>query len=410
LRLAIQTVKSTKAVAIGILVGTGSAYENAENNGISHFTEHMLFKGTAKRTAFQIADEPEGIGAQINAATGREYTLYYTISLSEHFKQCADILSDMLFNSTFLPVNIDKERGVIIEEINGCSDDPSDLVGDLSQEAYYGKQGLGRTILGPIDNIKKFTQEDFFNYQKERYTADNTVISVAGCINEKEAIEIVRSLFADKFTNLELTASKTYKSDIQKRYIESIKTISQANAEFMFPAFKSLSKQSKIASIIGHCLGGGMSSRLFQEIREELGLAYEVYCSQMSCTHEGSMTVSFATDPKNIVKATKAMRKILDEACANGLTDEEIQKTKEQLKSATVLGTESASSLMRSNGMRVLRENRLFDVRRAVKEIDSIKPDDVNKLIKKIFVFSKVSCGYVGGKYGKKNLLEVLGD
>ena len=199
LKLVVAKMQGSFSVACGVFVKTGSANESAEENGISHFIEHTLFKGTEKRSAFEISDFVDGIGGQINAYTAKQMTCYYTHTTKDHIKDSLEILSDIFFNSVFDKTELAKEKGVVIEEINMSEDTPEDLCLDLLSESYFGREGLGQTILGSAKNVRSFTREAILKYMDKYYTADNVVISVAGNVDIKEAEKFVGEFFAEKF-------------------------------------------------------------------------------------------------------------------------------------------------------------------------------------------------------------------
>ena len=199
LRLVVKTMPGLYTVSLGILVNTGSINETAENNGISHYIEHMLFKGTEKRSAFEISDSTERLGSQINAYTAKENTCYYVKSTKENFRASAEILSDLFFNSVFDDEESAREKGVIQEEIHMCDDAPEDLCFDLLAESYFGKSGLGRTVLGTSENVDRFTKEDILSYMDKYYVPENVVVSIAGNITFSEAEKICDEFFASQF-------------------------------------------------------------------------------------------------------------------------------------------------------------------------------------------------------------------
>lgn len=200
LRLIAKRIDGLLSVSAGVLVKTGSMNESSSENGISHFIEHVMFKGTEKRSAFDISDHIDRIGAQINAFTSKELTCYYTKSTKEHLENSLDILSDIFFNSVFEKEELEKEKGVVIEEIKMCEDTPEDLCLDLLARSYYGENGLGQTILGSEKNVKSFNRDIIRNYMDKYYTADNVVISIVGNIDVDKTVELVDRYFADKFT------------------------------------------------------------------------------------------------------------------------------------------------------------------------------------------------------------------
>ncbi|MFA5450056.1 MAG: pitrilysin family protein, partial [Clostridia bacterium] len=272
LRLVLHSLKNTRSMAIGLYVGTGSACETATNNGISHFIEHMLFKGTKNRSAFNIAEDMESIGAQINAFTSREMISFFTISTDEHTEKCFDVLSDMFFNATLTEENIQKEKGVILEEISMCEDDPTDLVMTLLSEAYFGNSGLGRSILGTPDTVNSLDANTLREYMAGLYTADNLVLAVAGNINFDAVNALVKKYFEQKLSKIKKKAIVCEPPDIRPRSLSKIKPIEQSNIAFAFPSYKYDDRISLSVALLSNVLGGGMSSRLFQKLREELSL------------------------------------------------------------------------------------------------------------------------------------------
>lgn len=407
LRLALHRMDGTRSIAIGIYVGCGSAYETPELSGISHFIEHMLFKGTEKRNAFQIAEEMESVGAQINAFTSREITSYYTISTDEHAEICMEMLSDIFFNATFTHDSIEKEKGVVLEEISMCEDDPADLCMDLLSLAYYGDSGLGRPILGKAETVKSFTADMMRKFISDHYSADNVVITVAGNAEHDRIYKLVEKYFEKPFVNKTRKESKVTPPDKASRLMTRSKAIEQANIAFAFPAYRYNHDLSLSVSLLSTVLGGGMSSRLFQKLREELGLVYDIYTTQSEYLKEGYFVIYLATNPATAVQAVKAVKEVLNVIKKDGITEREFLKGREQLKSAIVLGAERAASIMRAAGSRALLANKTFDLNERLDDINKITMDNINEVINYIFDFEKASASYVG-RESEEDILKLL--
>lgn len=399
LRLALCPMAHTRSVAIGVFVGAGAANETKEISGISHFTEHMLFKGTSKRSAFDIANEMESVGAQINAFTARHMTCYYTISTDEHTEHCMEVLSDIFFNSTLLDDEIDKERKVILEEISRDEDDPEDVCNEGLASVFYGDTSMGRPILGSRENVNSFKSQDIKNYLENYYVPNNTIISIAGSFKIEDAVALASKYFENNFISngivKDVEQSETYSAYFYKQ-----KATEQANVAFAFPSYTFSHHKREVVSLISNVFGGGMSSRLFQNVRERHGLAYDVYSIVSADKHNGAFSIYVGTNPNTAVKATEAIKEEIDKLRATGINDQEFNKGIQQLKTNLVLGSESSLSLMRANGRNMIMMGEMFDVDKRLEAINSITFNDVNKAIKDIFNYEKVSASYVGPEEG----------
>ncbi len=397
LRLALCPMEHTRSMAIGVFVGAGAANESVERSGLSHFTEHMLFKGTEKRKPFDIASEMESVGAQINAFTARHMTCYYTISTDEHTERCMEMLSDIFFNSTFLPEEIEREKKVVLEEISRDEDDPEDVCNEGLASVFYGESAMGRPILGSPENVEGFTRDDIVTYMNEYYVPSNTVISIAGSFETEDAINLASKYFENNFKSSKV-AAKPEKSLTHSASFVKIKPTEQANIAFAFPSYQFGHAKTEVVSLISNVFGGGMSSRLFQNVRERYGLAYDIYSIASANLYNGSFSVFIGTNPKNAEKASNAIRKEIENLKENGITAQEFNKGVEQLKTNVVLGSESSLSLMRANGRYMIMTGEMFDVNKRLKIINSITQQDVDTAIRDIFDFDKVSSSYVGPK------------
>ncbi|MCQ2399725.1 MAG: insulinase family protein, partial [Clostridia bacterium] len=271
LKLIVKQMEGLFSVSAGILVNTGSRDESVEENGISHFIEHTVFKGTTHRNAFEISDHIDRIGSSINAYTSKECTVYYTKSTVEHQEETFEILADIFLNCTFPEDELEKEKDVVIEEINMTEDTPDEVCLDLLSSAYYGDTGLGMTITGTAKDVKSFTKEKVKDYMRRRYTPDNVVISVAGAVDIEDTVKTVDRLFSS-FTGEKAVESVKRESSPRTVHYGKKKDIEQAQIALALPCYKYGDDRADAANIANIVLGGSMSSRLFQKVREELGL------------------------------------------------------------------------------------------------------------------------------------------
>ena len=397
LRLIIEKIDGLLSVSTGVLVKTGSVNESKNTNGISHFIEHVLFKGTDKRSAFEISDYIDTIGASINAFTSKEVTCYYTKSTYEHTEETMEVLSDLFFNSKLDSAELEKEKGVIIEEINMSEDTPEDLLFNLLAENYYGKNGFGQSILGPEKNIKKFTKEDALAYMDKYYTADNVVISVAGNVDVDSVTKYVEKYFVNNFKRKksakQFTTKQTYTANTYK-----YKKIEQCHVGLAIPGIDALDDRYEAVSAANIVLGGGMSSRLFQKIREEMGLAYSVYSYSSAYKDQGVIEFYAGVNPTSRDKTVEEMIKVINTFTKDGVTEKELLRGKEQMKSSLIMGRESTSSQMLTFGKYLLLYDQVFNIEERMQKINELKVDYVNKVIKEVFKLDKVCAATVGPK------------
>ena len=394
LRLIVNKMEGLFSVSLGIMVKTGSINETEKENGISHFIEHCLFKGTDKRSAFKISDDIDSIGAQINAYTAKETTCYYTKSTSDHLEETMEILSDIFFNSKFDEQELEKEKGVVIEEIKMSEDTPEDICFDLLALSRFGNAGIGQTILGPEKNIKKFTSSNIRAYMDKYYTPENTVISVAGKLDEREVEDLVEQYFLPYFKSRK-TAKQVVSKPVCQENLYKYKKIEQTHIALSVPAFDIFDKQSEILNIANYVFGGGMSSRLFQKVREQLGLCYSIY-SYISAFKDSGVLEIYAG--VNTALKDKALKAILEEfeLMRNGITESEFYRAKEQIKSSFIMRQEYNSSQMMLYAKNLLFEDKVFDFDEKLKFIENVKLEEVNDIITKVFVKEKLSSSVVG--------------
>lgn len=380
LRMIVKRLDGVFSVSSGILVGAGSRLETPQNNGISHFIEHMMFKGTEKRTAFEISDAIDSIGGQINAFTTKETTCYYTKSTAEHTEKAVEVLSDIFFNSVFDESELEKEKGVIIEEINMNEDTPDDLCFDLLASAHFGETGLGATILGPIENIEKFTKTDIIDYMSKYYRPENVVICYAGNITFEQAEALTDKYFAGNFKTGIFT-KPVIEHNWQFGKQAKKKDIEQAHVCYAYKGCAYGSAQTDYFTFFNSALGGGMSSVLFQKVREELGLAYSVYSFLSAYAECGSLCVYAGVNPKKKDVATECILNEISALKKRGLSESEFLRAKEQIKGAFIFSQESNASQMLLYAKYLLYRNEIFSFENKINALNSITRDALNDFI-----------------------------
>lgn len=395
LRVVTEKIPHVRSVSVGIWVGTGSRNENTDNNGISHFIEHMLFKGTEKRSAKEIAASIDNIGGQLNAFTGKECTCYYAKTLDTHLDIALDVLSDMFFNSKLSPKDIEIEKKVIFEEIAMYEDNPEELVNDVLSESVWDGNPLGLSILGTQTSLGRIGGEELKQYICGNYIPTNTVIAVAGNFDHDTLIEKVTECFG------------SWKSESKKRpeydaaeFIRNVsireKDTEQTHICFGFKGIEHGNDKLYSLLAINNIFGGGMSSRLFQEIREKKGLVYSIYSYPSSYKNAGLFTIYAGMNPQHIEKVINLMEKEITRLKKTGIKKEDIIKSKEQLKGNYILGLESTSSRMNTIGKSELMLGSIYSQEEVLKKIESVDMDTVHEIIQKVFDFGTMSFAGVG--------------
>ena len=394
LRVVMEPIPFVRSVSFGLWVKTGSRDESKQNNGISHFLEHMMFKGTEKRTALDIADTMDAVGGQLNAFTSKEHTCYFTRTLDTHFDVAMDVIADMFFNSKYDQDEIDKERNVILEELNMYEDTAEDLVVDLLHTNVFNNHPLGMSILGTPETINSFQREDFLAYTKASYTPQNVVIAIAGNINEQEVLEKVAAMFGHfkGEQNGIVSQPAIYTPGFSNRE----KDIEQVHLCMGFPGIASGTEDSCALAAVNTILGGGMSSRLFQKIREERGLVYTVYSYNASFVDTGIFTIYAALNPAQLQEVMDLISQEVKGMFTDKITGEQLAKAKEQLKSNFLLSLESAGSRMNSIGRTMLMLDKILTPDELVTKIDAIDMDAFYNVCDKIFKMDQVSISLVG--------------
>ncbi len=393
-RVIVKRMEGLLSVSMGVLVGTGAAYETDAEDGISHFIEHMLFKGTATRTAFELSDAFDALGAQVNAFTGKDMTCFYSKATSDHAAEAFALLADLFLNSVFPEEEMAREKGVVVEEIHMDEDTPEDLCLDLLARTAFGNRNYGRNILGPASNVEGFMREDLFAYRRERYCPENIVISFAGNIATAEALALAETYFGGM--------ERTGFTDRKKEIVQSAgsmlrkKPIEQAHFALGFPTVAREDSLRPAVQVMNAILGGGMSSRLFKKVREELGLAYSVYSYCSHYAETGMLTVYAGVSPAKAKDAFGAVQGVIESFQRDGVTEEEFSRGREQVKSGSIFSQENTSSQMLLYGKEMLYNNAVYDFERRMAEISALTRGDVMEAIEQNFDFSRAAVAAVG--------------
>lgn len=390
-----EEIPYVKSISLGVWINAGSRIEDEEISGVSHFIEHMLFKGTRNRTSKQIASEIDNLGGQINAFTSKECTCYYVKLLDSHIDIGIDVLSDMILNSKFNEDDLDKERSVIIEELKMYEDSPEDLAYDLLTENIYKNDPLGMNIIGTEESLKRLDREKLLDYFNKYYVPNNSVIAISGNFNFDEIINKIEERFKvwkKRDVNVDIK-----KAEFKSCFLTKNKDIEQVNLAMSLEAVPlENDKEVYALAVINTVFGGSISSRLFQKIREEKGLVYSIYSSQSLYRKCGELGIFASMSNEHlkevyesIIEEIKIMKKYY-------LTDQEIKESKEQLKGSYILGLESTSSRMMSIGRSLLLNNKVESTDDILKSIDNVDRETVKIVIDKIFNLDKLGVCIVG--------------
>jgi predicted Zn-dependent peptidase len=389
-----ETVPHVRSVSIGFFVDTGSRYESPDINGSSHFIEHLMFKGTGRRSAKDIAEELDAVGGQLNAFTTKEYTCYYARVLDEHFDLAVDLLGDMLFASKFDPVDIDRERNVILEEIKMYEDAPDELVHDIFASSIWRGHSLGQTIIGTADVINGLTREELFNYYKNNYNPGRMIVAVAGNISHDAVMKKLRPLFENKEGK---ARPRQVNTPVTQRHIVCrSKDTEQVHLCVGAPGLKLDHENIYVMQIINTILGGGLSSRLFQEIREQRGLVYSVYSYHSSYHDTGLFGIYAGLSKQNVNEVLDLIFKQVRDIQVNGVKKEELYRAKEQLKGSLFLSMENVNTRMSRLGKSQLYLGKVFSPEEIVNKVNRVTISDIQELAKEVLDPNGFSLASIG--------------
>jgi len=390
---------SFESATVMVMVGAGSRYETRKNSGISHFLEHMAFKGTKKRpSAMDITSLIDGMGGECNASTGKEVTAYYIKSEASKIELSLDVLSDMLKNSKFDPTEIEKEKGVIIEEINMIEDNPMRDIGDVYERLIYGDTPLGWNISGDKNVIRKTSRKDFLSYLKSLYSSHNITVVFAGGIDSKKAVELAEKYLGNMMRFDTLRFIKYQEKQEKPRLFLKTKKTEQVHIAVGFRTVKNNHPDKYPLAVLAAILGGGMSSRLFHEVREKRGLGYYISTGADSYQDAGSIVSMAGIDPKRIQEAIPVIinehKKI--QSLESKIQNSELKKAKEYLKGHMVLGLENSRSVAYYYATQELLEKEINNPDQIIKKIDAVTVKQIENVAKKYFVEKGLNAVIIG--------------
>lgn len=385
LRIVTEEVSSVRSAAVGIWVNVGSRDEAPAVAGASHFLEHLLFKGTKRRNALEISSAIESVGGEMNAFTSKEYTCFYARVIDSDLPMAVDVISDLITSSIVTAEDVDAERKVVLEEIAMRDDDPSDLVHDLYAETYYGDTQLGRPILGTVESIKSMSRNAVFNYYKKRYLPQDLVVAVAGNIKHKKVVEMVeRALSADGFLDVKGAPQIRGNEVMRKAKQNPVGIITRKTEQaHMFYGMEGVARHDDrrfAMGILASALGGGMSSRLFQEIREKRGLAYSVYAYAQQFAGSGQIGFYAGCNPAKAIEVIEIIREVLSDVAEHGMTHAEINRAKGAVRGSLVLSQEDSGSRMSRIGKNEIVYGHVMGFDEILHEISSVTHEDVRKV------------------------------
>lgn len=386
LRIITEQMPSVRSAAIGIWVNVGSRDEVASQTGSAHYLEHLLFKGTKNRSALDISSTIDAVGGEMNAFTSKEVTCFYTRVLDTSVPEAIEVLVDMITSATITTIDVDQERQVVLEEIAMRDDDPADIVHEQFSRALFGDAPLGRSILGTVENISSLSRRSIHGFYRKYYSPDRLVIAVAGNIDHASIVKQIRKAF--NLGGVDLAGEETpyvppkVKTKVSHTggFVKFDKTTEQANLVIGVPGLDRGDERRYIQSVFNAALGGGMSSRLFQEVREKRGLVYTVYSFGQQFQDAGMAGVYAGCSPKNLEQVSQVITDVLDEVALNGITEAELAKAKGQVSGGMVLGLEDTSSRMSRIARSEMNHGYVPSVSQVLERISSVTLEEVQAL------------------------------
>ncbi|HEY1974583.1 MAG TPA: pitrilysin family protein [Pseudonocardia sp.] len=380
LRVVTERVPGVRSASIGVWIGVGSRDETAGQAGAAHYLEHLLFKGTTRRSAAQIAEEIDAVGGELNAFTAKEHTCFYAHVLDSDLPLAVDLLSDVVTRATMAPADVEVERGVVLEEIAMRADDPEDLLGELFDEALFGDHPLGRPVIGSVESIEAMTRARLRGFWRRHYTSGRMVVAAAGNIEHQQVLDLVAAAFpasADTDTTARASASAMALPPAHGELLLRAEDTEQAHLMLGLRGLPRQDPRRPALEVLNTALGGGMSSRLFQQVREQRGLAYSVYSSTTSYREGGDFSVYAGCQPERLGEVVAVTKDILAELAADGLTEAELARAQGGLRGGLVLGLEDTASRMNRIGRHELDLGRQRTIEESLDAISAVRASDV---------------------------------
>jgi len=396
-RVVLVPVKNTQTVTVQVLVEAGSKYENAENNGISHFLEHMMFKGTKERPSSKaITEELEGVGGEFGAFTSKEQTNYFVKVPKKHWGMALDVVSDIHLNSNLDPKEIEKEKGVIIQEMAMYEDTPMHHIWDIFESLFYGNQPAGWDIIGTLENIKDFKQKDFIDYLEKFYTPESTLIVVSGNFEEKKVLEKIKKYFEEKKSKEKTTKPEVVHNQKRPQIKIHAKETDQTHLVLGTKSVNMFDEDRHAVNVLAAILGGGMSSRMFDELREKRGLAYYVNSGADQTTDSGYFFATAGIKHENLEKTIKLILKEFKKTTQSKIPAKEISKAKEYIKGRTLMSLESSSALASFFGNQEFYYKKMKSPEEVLKKIDAVTAKDIQRVARNIFKDETLNLAIIG--------------
>jgi len=396
-----EEMSHIRSISIGIWMKSGSRDETAERNGISHFTEHMVFKGTTSRSAKEIAREVDSIGGNMDAFTGKETICFNIKVLDEHLPVALDILSDLVLNPTFDSKDIAREKGVILEEIKMDEDNPDYLVHELFTQSFWKDHALGKPILGTKETVRSFDQGSLFEFYRQRFTPNNMIISAAGNLNHREFVELIGARFA----GLKSVANGFHQPApaITPRIItRNKKSLEQVQLCLGVPSHPISHEKRYVSYVLNTVLGGGMSSRLFQKIREDQGLAYSIYSDLNPYRDTGCLAVFAGTSLESTPRVVDSVLAEFRELKTEPMAAEELRRAKDHLKGSLMLSLESSTSRMSNLARQEMYFERFFSLDETIEQIEAVTTDEISEMSGQLFQSDRIAVTVLGNLDGLK--------
>jgi predicted Zn-dependent peptidase len=404
-------MKGTETATVLVLVKAGSRYEKEKENGLAHFMEHMFGKGTKKRpTALDVTKKLDEIGANYNQFTSKEFTGYYAKAAKEHLELTIDIISDMLINSKFSAKEIEKEKGVIIEEINMYEDMPMYLIGDLFEKLLYPSNFLGRTILGTKENVMNFQRKDFLNFFNSHYHSANSAVIIAGNFSEKKVIKLAEKYFLGmkKSPLIPLYKGGEIKEQKRPQVLLKYKKTDQSHLHLGFRGYNIFHPDKYVLGILAVILGGYFSSRIVHSLRGKQGLAYYVETEAENYTDAGYLVTRAGVPNNKVEKAIKIILKEYKKTISGKISETEIQRAKKHIKGKTIIALESSGEMANWIGSQEILKEKILTLKQIFAKIDRVKVKDIQKTAKEIFVPEKLNLALIGPFRDKKKFERLL--
>ena len=393
LRVVTEAVPGVRSVSLGIWIGIGSRDESPEQAGAAHYLEHLLFKGTRRRTAKEIAEELDAVGGDLNAFTAKEHTCYYAHVLDTDLPLAVEVLADVVTDATLQPSDVELERSVVLEEIAMRDDDPEDLLGELADEALFGAHPLGRPVIGSEESVKRMRRETLHAFWRDRYTTPRMIVAAAGNLVHERVVELVGTALAAASARANGAAPSGPRQPgpaLQAlavgppRLVLRPEDTEQAHVLLGVPGLTRHDPRRTVLSVLNTALGGGPSSRLFQQVREQRGLAYSVYSSSVSYADAGAFSVYAGCAPERLNEVVTVVRTVLAEVAAEGLTPAEVARAQGNLRGGLVLGLEDTSSRMNRIGRLELDHGHQRTVSESLDRIAAVTPEQVAELAREL--------------------------